>query len=68
VGSWFVDKVLPGLIDAVPFVLIVGFGMRFHLRGIRKHVEQANEKQTEQIEAKTDQQTRQIVQKLGGRR
>jgi hypothetical protein len=56
VGSWFLDKVLPGLIDAIPFVLVVGFGLQRH----KKVLDQANDKAN-------DKQTAELVRKLGDR-
>lgn len=48
-AAWWIDRVLPGLIDSLPFVLIVGLGLQFHLRAAKKHVDQVTQEQTQKI-------------------
>lgn len=54
-GAWWLDRVLPGLIDAIPFILVVGFGFQWHRRTLARTVSQL-----------TDDQTAEIVRKLKG--
>lgn len=53
--NWFTERVLPGLITGIPYMLIGGTGLWWNLRQGKKH--------TERI---TKSQTQEIVSKLGG--
>lgn len=66
VGVWFADRCLPGLIDSIPFILVVGFGMQWHRKTTRQAIADGNRKQTARLERKTDEQTQQIVETLRG--
>lgn len=70
VGVWFADRCLPGLIDSIPFIIIVGFGMQWHRSTTTRLIAEGNRKQTarleEHLEQKTDQQTLQIMETLRG--
>lgn len=67
-GVWFADRCLPGLIDSIPFILVVGFGMQWHRTTTKAAIAEGNRRQTVRLEEKTDEQTQQLVQKLGGMR
>lgn len=59
--SWFVDKVLPGLLTDIPFIAIVGFGWHWHRKTIKATVDASNKQANES-------QTHELVNKLGGKR
>lgn len=59
--GWFVDRVLPGLIDSVPFILICGFGWHWHKRVMKDTMDASNQRAN-------NQQTHELVTKLKGPR
>lgn len=47
--SWFVDRVLPGLLTSLPIVVISVIGLWLNWKKTVQHVRRENEQQTERI-------------------
>lgn len=57
---WFVDRVLPGFVDGIPYLGIATLGLWLNWRATKKHVDKTVTQQNADIQAQLDAQTRDL--------